>query len=298
MTPVKGKRRFVPEGRRQDISSPRTGDIRRRSDRDGRRRNLAAGQGRRRARSDRIRAARCRRHARSGAHGRADLGRGARTICVSTGRTARKMRATRRSPTPRIRRRPRNGAEPRRREFRWKRATPSASTTRRSESYTLYSGNQGSGGLRAEHRAEFLACRPEKVRVITPDVGGGFGMKAGLYPEQRCVLIAAKIGRPVRWSSDRTEAFLADHHGRDMRTRAEGALDKDGKILALRFTGTANLGGYLSGFAPFIPDARRVAHFRRRLSRADVLYATSRAISPTPRRSTPIAARAVRKPRI
>jgi carbon-monoxide dehydrogenase large subunit len=79
-------------------------------------------------------------------------------------------------------------------------------------------------------------------------------MKAGLYPEQCCVLIAAKIaGRPVHWTSDRTEAFLADHHGRDMLTRAEGAFDKDGKILALRFTGTANLGGYLSGFAPFIP---------------------------------------------
>ena len=102
--------------------------------------------------------------------------------------------------------------------------------------------------------AKILGLPPEKVRVISPDVGGGFGMKAGLYPEQCCVLIAAKIaGRPVRWSSDRTEAFLADHHGRDMRTRAEGAFDKDGKILALRFTGTANLGGYLSGFAPFIP---------------------------------------------
>ncbi len=119
--------------------------------------------------------------------------------------------------------------------------------------FTLYSGNQGSGGLRA-NIARILDIPPDKVRVVSPDVGGGFGMKAGLYPEQCCVLIAAKIaGRPVRWSSDRTEAFLADHHGRDMRTRAEGAFDKDGKILALRFTGTANLGGYLSGFAPFIP---------------------------------------------
>ncbi|HEX3674663.1 MAG TPA: xanthine dehydrogenase family protein molybdopterin-binding subunit [Rhizomicrobium sp.] len=122
-----------------------------------------------------------------------------------------------------------------------------------SEHFTLYSGNQGSGGLRA-NIAKILDVKPEKVRVVSPDVGGGFGMKAGLYPEQCNVLIAAKIvGRPVRWSSDRTEAFLADHHGRDMRTRAEGAFDKDGKILALRFTGTANLGGYLSGFAPFIP---------------------------------------------
>jgi carbon-monoxide dehydrogenase large subunit len=121
------------------------------------------------------------------------------------------------------------------------------------ESYTLHSGNQGSGGLRV-NIARVLDVPPEKVRVISPDVGGGFGMKAGLYPEQCCVLSAAKIvGRPVRWSSGRTEAFLADHHGRDMRTRAEGAFDRDGRILALRFTGTANLGGYLSGFAPFIP---------------------------------------------
>jgi len=122
-----------------------------------------------------------------------------------------------------------------------------------SESYTLYSGNQGSGGLRA-NIAKILGVPAQKVRVVSSDVGGGFGMKAGLYPEQCAVLVAAKItDRPVRWSSDRTEAFLADHHGRDMLTRAEGAFDKDGKILALRFTGTANLGGYLSGFAPFIP---------------------------------------------
>ena len=121
------------------------------------------------------------------------------------------------------------------------------------ESFTLYSGNQGSGGLRA-NIARILDVPPEKVRVVSSDVGGGFGMKAGLYPEQCAVLIASKIaGRPAHWSADRTEAFLADHHGRDMRTRAEGAFDKDGKILALRFTGTANLGGYLSGFAPFIP---------------------------------------------
>ncbi|MGN6514865.1 MAG: xanthine dehydrogenase family protein molybdopterin-binding subunit [Rhizomicrobium sp.] len=121
------------------------------------------------------------------------------------------------------------------------------------DSFTLYSGNQGSGGLRA-NIAGCLGIPQEKLRVVSPDVGGGFGMKAGFYPEQGAVLIASKItGRPARWSSDRTEAFLADHHGRDMRTRAEGAFDKDGKILALRFTGTANLGGYLSGFAPFIP---------------------------------------------
>ncbi|HEY1631191.1 MAG TPA: xanthine dehydrogenase family protein molybdopterin-binding subunit [Rhizomicrobium sp.] len=121
------------------------------------------------------------------------------------------------------------------------------------EQYTLYSGNQGSGGLRARMQ-EILGAKLEKVRVVSPDVGGGFGMKAGAYPEQGAVLVAAKLsGRPVRWASDRTEAFLTDHHGRDTWTRAEGAFDKDGRILAIRFTGTANMGGYLSAFAPFIP---------------------------------------------
>jgi len=121
------------------------------------------------------------------------------------------------------------------------------------EQYTLYSGNQGSGGLRMRMQ-EILGVPAEKVRVISPDVGGGFGMKAGAYPEQGAVLVAAKLcDRPVRWASDRNEAFLTDHHGRDTWTRAEGAFDKDGNILAVRFTGTANMGGYLSAFAPFIP---------------------------------------------
>ena len=120
------------------------------------------------------------------------------------------------------------------------------------DSYTLYSGNQGSGGLRDRVSAT-LNLEKEKVRVITTDVGGGFGMKGFMYPEQPLVLIAAKqLGRPVRWISTRTEAFLSDDHGRDMITKGELALDKDGRILALRITGTADMGGYLSQFAPFI----------------------------------------------
>ena len=122
-----------------------------------------------------------------------------------------------------------------------------------SDSYVLYSGSQGAGGLR-DRVARVVGVENTKVRVVTPDVGGGFGMKAGAYPEQALVLIAAKItGRPVRWSSDRTEAFLTDQHGRDTWTKAEIALDKDGKILAVRVTGTANMGGYMTFFAPFIP---------------------------------------------
>ncbi|MGH6877601.1 MAG: xanthine dehydrogenase family protein molybdopterin-binding subunit, partial [Rhizomicrobium sp.] len=120
------------------------------------------------------------------------------------------------------------------------------------EQYTLYTGSQGAGGVR-ERVAHLLNLSPEKLRVVTPDVGGGFGMKGFIYPEQPLVLIAAKrLNRPVRWSSERVEAFLSDDHGRDMRMRGELALDADGHILALRIGGEANMGGYLSQFAPFI----------------------------------------------
>jgi aerobic carbon-monoxide dehydrogenase large subunit len=122
------------------------------------------------------------------------------------------------------------------------------------EAYTLYSGSQGAGNLRNAIASSVLKIDPSKLHVITRDVGGGFGMKGFFYPEQVLVLVAAKLtGRPVRWSSDRTEAFLADDHGRDMQMRGELALDKDGHILGMRVIGSANMGGYLSQYAPFIP---------------------------------------------
>ena len=123
-----------------------------------------------------------------------------------------------------------------------------------SDNYTIYVTSQGAGNIRGGLARMVLNLPQEKLRVITKDVGGGFGMKGFLYPEQPAVLIAAKkVGRPVRWSAERTESFLADDHGRDMITTGELALDKDGKIAALRITGTANMGGYLSVYAPFIP---------------------------------------------
>ena len=122
------------------------------------------------------------------------------------------------------------------------------------DQYTLYTGNQGSAGVRDRIAKAIMKIDVEKLHVISPDVGGGFGMKGFVYPEQVLVLIAAKkVGRPVRWSAERVEAFLADDHGRDMITKAELAMDKDGAILAMRIDGTANMGGYLSQFAPFIP---------------------------------------------
>ena len=120
------------------------------------------------------------------------------------------------------------------------------------ESYTLTTGSQGAGGVR-DRVAGVLNLAPEKLRVMTPDVGGGFGMKGFIYPEQALVLIAARrVGRPVRWSAERVESFLSDAHGRDCLMRAELAFDADARILALRIGGEANMGGYLSQFAPFI----------------------------------------------
>ena len=101
----------------------------------------------------------------------------------------------------------------------------------------------------------FVGIAPEhKLRVIAPDVGGGFGSKIFIYPEEVvCLWAARKVKRPVKWTSDRTEAFLTDAHGRDHITHAELALDADGKITALRAKTIANLGAYMSTFSSSIP---------------------------------------------
>lgn len=92
------------------------------------------------------------------------------------------------------------------------------------------------------------------LRVIAPDVGGGFGMKCYLYSDEITVLWAARrLGCTVRWTSDRSEAFLADHHGRDHLTHAELALDETGRFLAMRVKTAANMGAYLSQHASAVP---------------------------------------------
>ncbi len=103
--------------------------------------------------------------------------------------------------------------------------------------------------------AAFVGMAPEhKLRVIAPDVGGGFGSKIFIYPEEVVALWAAKrVGRPVKWVAERSEAFLADAHGRDHVTHAEMAFDADGKILALRAKTVANLGAYMSTFSSSVP---------------------------------------------
>ena len=119
---------------------------------------------------------------------------------------------------------------------------------------TLYTPTQGGMRMRPQLADRIFKVPADKVRVVTPDVGGGFGMKIFVFGEQVMVLYAArKLGRPVKWTSDRTEAFLSDSQGRDQVAIAELAMDADGRFLGLRSSGIANMGAYLSNFAPLIP---------------------------------------------
>ncbi|MBM3516884.1 MAG: xanthine dehydrogenase family protein molybdopterin-binding subunit [Alphaproteobacteria bacterium] len=122
------------------------------------------------------------------------------------------------------------------------------------DSYTLYVTSQNPHLARLVISA-FVQIAPEsKLRVVAPDVGGGFGSKIFIYAEECVVTWASrKVGRPVKWTAERFESFLSDAHGRDHLTHVELALDKDGKFLGLRVDTTANMGAYLSNFASAIP---------------------------------------------
>ena len=122
------------------------------------------------------------------------------------------------------------------------------------DSFTLWTTSQNPHVARLV-LAAFIGLAPEhKLRVIAPDVGGGFGSKIFIYAEETvCLWASKKVGRPVKWVAERTESFLADAHGRDHVTTAELAVDASGKILALRAKTKANLGGYLSTFASSVP---------------------------------------------
>jgi len=124
------------------------------------------------------------------------------------------------------------------------------SYNRASDEYTLYVSNQNPHVERLLMTAFVLGLPEHKVRVIAPDVGGGFGAKIYLYAEDVCLTWASKkLNRNIKWNCDRSEAFLSDAHGRDHASQAELALDKDGKFLALRVHTNANLGAYLSTFS-------------------------------------------------
>ncbi len=120
--------------------------------------------------------------------------------------------------------------------------------------YTLYTTSQNPHLTRLLMCAFVLGIPEHKVRVVSPDVGGGFGSKIFHYIEEALVTWASKqIGRPIKWTAERSESFVTDAHGRDHVTKAEMGFDKDGKITALRVKTYANLGAYLSTFAPAVP---------------------------------------------
>lgn len=123
-----------------------------------------------------------------------------------------------------------------------------------SEKFTLTLGSQGVHGIRKTLARDVFKTDLENFRVITRDVGGGFGTKSFNYREYPLSLESARrLGRPVKWVSDRTEHFLADAHGRDNDVTASLAMDKDGRILGLKIDLLANMGGYLHQFGPYIP---------------------------------------------
>ncbi|MFV0476180.1 MAG: xanthine dehydrogenase family protein molybdopterin-binding subunit [Pikeienuella sp.] len=119
---------------------------------------------------------------------------------------------------------------------------------------TLYTTSQNPHVIRLLMGAFVLGIPEHKLRVIAPDVGGGFGTKIFHYAEEAfCTFAARALNRPVKWTSDRAEAFISDAHGRDHVTKIELALDKDGKFLALRTDTLANMGAYLSTFSTSVP---------------------------------------------
>ncbi len=140
---------------------------------------------------------------------------------------------------------------------------------------TLYAPSQGIFRLHAQ-MAQILGVEKQQLHIVTPDVGGGFGMKIFSYPEQiLCLYAARKLQRPVRWTSERTEAFLSDTQGRDHVTEVEMAMDAEGRFLGMRVSTAANLGAYLSNFAPYIPTGASTQMFSG-LYRIPAIYANVR----------------------
>jgi carbon-monoxide dehydrogenase large subunit len=120
--------------------------------------------------------------------------------------------------------------------------------------YTLYTTSQNPHVIRLLMGAFVLSLPESKLRVVAPDVGGGFGSKIYHYAEEAIVTWAAgQLQRPVKWTAERSESFMSDAHGRDHVTHAELAMDKDGKFLGLRVSTLANMGAYLSTFSTCVP---------------------------------------------
>lgn len=131
--------------------------------------------------------------------------------------------------------------------------TAIASYDAKAKRYTLHAPSQGAFGMR-NGLAAAMGVKTEALRLVTGHVGGSFGMKAAVFPEYVVLLHAARmLKRPVRWTDQRSESFVGDHHGRDMVFEAELALDARGRFLATRFTGVANMGAYVTPPGPMMP---------------------------------------------
>ncbi len=126
-----------------------------------------------------------------------------------------------------------------------------ASYDKKSERYTIQVPTQGVAGNKANLAKNLLKVPGDKVHLLTANVGGSFGMKNINYPEYICILHAAKaLGRPVKWTDERSTSFLSDSHGRAQQIHCELALDSDGQFLAVKVQGYGNLGAYITGVAP------------------------------------------------
>ena len=124
--------------------------------------------------------------------------------------------------------------------------------------WTLYSTSQGVHGMKTS-LMEILGAPADKVRVITGQVGGSFGMKASVYPEYVCLLHGARLlGRPVKWTDKRYGSFVSDHHGSAQDMVVEMAFDENAHILAVRLTGYGDMGGCLAQFGPLLPTGNQV----------------------------------------
>jgi carbon-monoxide dehydrogenase large subunit len=126
-----------------------------------------------------------------------------------------------------------------------------ASYDKASERFTIQVPTQGVAANRVGLAKNILKVPNDKVHLLTANVGGSFGMKNINYPEYVCILHAAKaLGRPVKWTDERSTSFLSDSHGRAQKVHCELALDADGKFLAVKISGYGNLGAYITGVAP------------------------------------------------
>src|SRR5713101_5862311 len=143
--------------------------------------------------------------------------------------------------------------------------------------YTLHVPSQGAFGMKGSI-AEILKVEPKQVRIMTGHVGGSFGMKASPFPEYICVLHAARaLGRPVKWTDERSGSFVSDSHGRDHILTAELALDADGTFLAVRITNFGNMGGYLSHVAP-MPSTLNIVKNAQNVYRTPLIEVSTKCV--------------------